>query len=164
MEMLYCGYGSKGSTIIHTPDQDYTDFTKCISTILGIARDKGEQFDYIVAAVNNTGRFDHIMANINTLYIAKTDVPIYLLSKGSLTWLLKAGSHKISIEETVMTLTCGLIPMGDPCEHVTTTGLQWNLNDQALKFGSLISTSNTYAEKTVTISTDKPLLWTMEIK
>jgi thiamine pyrophosphokinase len=63
--------------------------------------------------------------------------------------------------------TCGLIPLGFACENVTTTGLKWNLHQDALSFGGLVSTSNRMVADTVTIeivdSSSHPLLFTAEI-
>jgi thiamine pyrophosphokinase len=38
--------------------------------------------------------------------------------------------------------TCGLLPIGGRVEAVTTTGLKWNLDHQALDFAGLVSSSN----------------------
>ncbi|XP_013927826.1 PREDICTED: thiamin pyrophosphokinase 1 isoform X3 [Thamnophis sirtalis] len=111
-------YIEKGCELIQTPDQDLTDFTKCLQ----ILQQK--------------------------------------IEKSSL-----QGKHKLLVNTGLEGKWCGLIPVGNPCECVTTTGLKWNLSRSILKFGTLVSTSNTY-DKTgiVTIETDKPLLWTMGIK
>ena len=60
--------------------------------------------------------------------------------------------------------TCGLIPLGMPCESVTTRGLQWNLQNQSLAFGGLVSSSNHLIQSTIEIETSHPLIFTIEIQ
>ncbi|KAL7560055.1 hypothetical protein ACA910_000092 [Epithemia clementina (nom. ined.)] len=61
--------------------------------------------------------------------------------------------------------TCGLIPLGRPCDSVTTHGLQWNLQQQSLCFGGLVSSSNRIVQSSLYIYTaHHPLLFTIELQ
>ncbi|XP_077993715.1 thiamine pyrophosphokinase 1-like [Glandiceps talaboti] len=163
-------YSSKGSEVIATPNQDETDFTKCLRLVCEKIKILFLQVDCIVVIGAFGGRMDHVMANINTLYIATelTDVPVYLVGEKNLMCLLNTGQHTLEVDTGLESHSCGLVPLGEPCHNVTTTGLKWNLSNSEMRMGGLISTSNTYdpncKDGIVTIATDKPLIWTMDYK
>ncbi|KAH9838419.1 thiamine pyrophosphokinase [Rhodofomes roseus] len=76
------------------------------------------------------------------------------------------GTHHITVNHAVFGPTCGLLPVGVDSTVLTTTGLRWNLTDAESSFGGLVSTSNHLVpeQKTVTITTSKPIWWTMELR
>ncbi|XP_042880837.1 thiamin pyrophosphokinase 1-like isoform X3 [Penaeus japonicus] len=165
-------YQDEGVTVIHTPNQDETDFTKGIKELGKYLLERNLMIEQVlVIAGVHSERFDHIMANLATLFKVNTliPMPVILLCKGSLIWLLSPGNHRILVEKDVILNSkrswCGLIPLGHPAV-VTTSGLKWNLDNQELSFGSLVSTSNTYDLKctSVDIHTSHPLIWTMGIE
>jgi thiamine pyrophosphokinase len=92
-----------------------------------------QQLDGVIAVCETAGRLDQILGNLNTLYKAKDilgNIPVYQLARDSLSWLLRPGSHQIEVGEAVVKKHgwCSLIPLGAGVEHVTTTGLKWNLS------------------------------------
>ncbi|KAK7092324.1 hypothetical protein V1264_008085 [Littorina saxatilis] len=154
-------YQQQSVSIMNTPDQDETDFTKCLR--ITVDKTKHLPVDQYLIVGSMGGRLDHHYANVATLFkaITITPRPVYLISSGNLACLLPPGKTVIQADTGLEDDWCGLIPMGCRCDHVTTTGLKWNLSDQPLAFGELVSTSNTYSAQQVTVETDQPLLWTM---
>lgn len=80
-----------------------------------------------------SGRIDHIMAHINTLYKAHNflkNKDIYVLSKNSIAWMLAPGKHSILIPKLFVEKEywCAYVPIGSQC-IVTTSGLKWDLGN-----------------------------------
>jgi thiamine pyrophosphokinase len=88
-----------------------------------------------------------------------------LLSEHSLAYVLCPGTHHIYPDFALEGYTCGLIPLGIPCESITTTGLKWDLNDARLELGGFISSSNTIENgiEKITVTTSHSILWTTQI-
>lgn len=153
-------YFTNGFTkFIYTPDQNATDFSKAVDTVRPLLLDKkviiyqirsynqiviilptkivkigfSLQFKDVIVFHETSGRFDHIMANLNTLYKESNAVlNIYLLSSNSLTWILRPGRHRIYIPTEILrqdNTWCSLIPVGHVVTSVTTIGLKWNLSN-----------------------------------
>ncbi|XP_076375449.1 thiamine pyrophosphokinase 1 isoform X2 [Megalopta genalis] len=161
---------SVGTRIIKTPDQNYTDYTKALLQMEQYASEKNINLEAIYVFVDSSGRLDHTFANINTLFLCNkliAGTKIIHIANDSLTWILKPGFHSISIPEILVQTNswCGLLPIGSPVKHISTTGLKWNLDNATIQFGEMVSTSNTYDNcSNVTIKTDSLVVWTMGIK
>ncbi|BHF60097.1 cAMP-dependent protein kinase subunit [Sparganum proliferum] len=81
--------------VIHTPDQDATDFTKCLEIVSRAVTsmntsDPVQKIDYIVALYGSGGRTDHELGILKTLFIARdlTELPVLLVTESSISWLL----------------------------------------------------------------------------
>lgn len=90
----------------------------------------------MIVVGQTSGRMDQIMGNIQTLFLCKEKhllplhVNVYIMSDDTLTWLLPSGRHCINIPQEIRNHKkpwCSLVPIGQKCDHVTTTGLKWNL-------------------------------------
>lgn len=156
-----------GTTVVHTPDQDETDFSKSLIELE--AKIKDTHIRTVVVVSQTSGRLDQIMANINTLHRSQkfsSANRILLLCENSLSFLLRPGKHSIHIPPSLVAKQdwCALIPFRE-ATLLRTTGLKWNLKDQMVQFGKQISTSNTYAANTkkVDVRTDQPVLFSMGI-
>lgn len=164
-------YEKLGVKIIKTPNQNLTDYSKALLELSSECKKNNKLINAVYTFVETSGRFDHIMGIINTLYksdkfINETETIINVASN-SLIWLLKPGTHVIKIPEVLYNTNSwvGLIPFESKRNNVSTAGLKWNLDNSELEFGGMVSTSNTYdGSPEVIVTTDTKIIWSMGIE
>eukprot|EP00271_Cylindrocystis_brebissonii_P011571 TRINITY_DN29437_c0_g1_i1.p1 TRINITY_DN29437_c0_g1~~TRINITY_DN29437_c0_g1_i1.p1 ORF type:complete len:273 (+),score=38.49 TRINITY_DN29437_c0_g1_i1:180-998(+) len=159
-------YVALGTVIVDaSEDQSTTDLHKCLAFLLESTPDLLALPNVMVLIIGALGgRFDHEMANVSILHRFAPQMDLVLLSDHCLVHLLQAGrAHVIRPNLAWQGPHCGLIPVGQPSEGTTTTGLRWNLDQLPMSFLTIISTSNQLAAETVTVQSDVDLVWTIEI-
>jgi thiamine pyrophosphokinase len=113
---------------------------------------------YIVASM--FGRVDHTLATISSLFDPQYQgLELVLVDQSNISLPVFAGNTIIDLPNGCA--RCGLIPIERSV--VTTTGLKWNLTEQVMELGGLISSSNELTANQVTITSSGKLLWTASI-
>ncbi|XP_066534112.1 thiamin pyrophosphokinase 1 isoform X2 [Hoplias malabaricus] len=122
-------YKEKNCRLIETANQDLTDFTKCLDIMVEEIKQRQVQVDTIVTLGGLGGRFDQIMATVETLFHAQkmTELPVVVIQGSSLAFLLREGrQHRLCVDTSLEGSWCSLVPVGGPC-NTKTSGLKWNL-------------------------------------
>lgn len=148
----------KNIEIITNLDQNTNDFQKSINLIESLQNSSTSHPLNIAVIGALGGRFDHTAASISILHKFPHH-HIWLVDNTTIVTLIPAGKHEIHINKEIEGIVCGIIPFAGPAT-VTTSGLQWNLNNQILSMESLISTSNKIVDQIVTIMSNSSLIWT----
>eukprot|EP00816_Leptocylindrus_hargravesii_P001639 CAMPEP_0196802738 /NCGR_PEP_ID=MMETSP1362-20130617/2306_1 /TAXON_ID=163516 /ORGANISM="Leptocylindrus danicus, Strain CCMP1856" /LENGTH=295 /DNA_ID=CAMNT_0042174117 /DNA_START=529 /DNA_END=1416 /DNA_ORIENTATION=+ len=160
-------YSSNGCSVEQDFDQDTNDLDKCLQALAMKYNEPSSSSPLTVCVFGAFGgRFDQEMASINALYRwkGKFDRLILYTEETSALLLPEDVENQIRINKKLEGPTCGLIPIGFRCESCTTTGLKWNLNNEILEFGGMVSSSNHAEDEVVTVHASSPLIWTTEMK
>lgn len=165
-------------TIIHDADQYSTDFTKAVRFVRKESRGRD-----IMCMGGLGGRVDQGLSQLHHLYLFQksptyADGKMFFLSGESLSFLLKAGKHRIHVREPNATVGnfvrmdgdpfakyVGIIPVKEP-SVITTKGLEWDVENWPTEFGGQMSTSNHVLPETtvVEVETTKDVLFTIALK
>ena len=114
-------------------------------------------------------RFDHELSAINVLYRWQSVDRLMLVGDSATAILLGPGKHRIVPNPELEGPVCGLLPIGQRCDVVRSSGLVWDLEGQPLEFGGLVSSSNSMrvaddgSIEDVFVETSHPLVWTTAI-
>ncbi|KAM0326539.1 hypothetical protein ACHAQA_006408 [Verticillium albo-atrum] len=154
--------------IIHDTDQESTDFSKAVSWA---RQNHGTGVD-VVALGGLGGRVDQGISQLHHLYLFQPGPRyelgrVFLLSGQSLTFLLKPGKHAIHVRDggsEVFGKHVGIVPLGEP-SVITTSGLEWDVENWETHLGGRISTSNHVLPETtvVRIETTNQVIFTIAL-
>jgi len=171
-------YRQHGTRIAHNPSQASTDFEKSLvlieeaqaASMRSCINEGSPVHRWTVIAFGAFGdRFDHELASINVLYRFQKFARLLLMGERMTACLLMPGQHVIRPNVHLEGPACGLLPIGGSCDAVWTSGLRWNLRGESLKFGGMISSSNSMVADAegrleVRVNTTHPLVWTTVLR
>ena len=131
----------KDIEVIHTPNQDFTDFDK----ILQILFEKGFKNVDVFGASGKEQ--DHFLGNLHTTIQWKNKLSLTFFDNHSRYFLADKNTKILnSFDKTI-----SLVPFPE-AKNINTKGLQYSLNDENLTFGQRIGTRNKAIKNKVEIS------------
>lgn len=96
---------------------------------------------------------------------------VYLLSTEAITFVLRAGNHRIRVRAddfkekglpSNLGKHIGILPLKGPAV-ITTSGMEWDVENWLTQFGGQVSTSNHVKEAVVSIHTTEDVLFTIDL-
>jgi thiamine pyrophosphokinase len=159
-------FGEHGVEIRQITDQSNTDLDKALAVAAAHTVGASIQYGAIVGSIGaHEGRIDQFFAVIQSMYMYRNSDKLRLVQIGneSIMIVLRAGKHVIEIPKTARGKNCGLVPLFGRVDRVSTTGLEWNLEEELgpLEFGGLVSTNNILRSDVVNVETSGPILFTI---
>jgi thiamine pyrophosphokinase len=160
-------YSRAGCSIIQDENQDHNDLDKCLGEIKSKEKEnrqdrEGRKGMTVIILGAFGGRFDQEIANVHALFKWNLNFErIVLLGNNNMAYLLTPGTHIIIPLIGVEGPGVSLLPLGCKVDSITTEGLKWDMNDQDMEMGKLISSSNCLQEgiTSVKITTSHPVIW-----
>ena len=159
-------YRNNNTNVLYIDDQETNDFDKSLNHLIKL----NSLSSYIICFGIFGDRWDHEMQALNVIYKYYMDISnnigikrdIILLSNENMVVMLNKGTHKVICSDFQGKI-CALVPLYGSA-NVTTDGLKWELNNQKLSFGGLVSTSNERIKNEITITTDNIIGFHTNIK
>jgi thiamine pyrophosphokinase len=143
--------------IDHPARKDETDTELAIQHAL----EMGAEEIVLLGAVG--GRLDHTLANVLLLGMAALEgVTVRMVTGNTDVWLIRAGEDLEIHGQPGDTVT--LLPLGQDAAGITTTGLEWALDNDTLYFGPARGVSNLMTAETARVALREGLLLALRIR
>eukprot|EP00835_Amoeboradix_gromovi_P000781 NODE_29_length_33183_cov_0.333666.p15 type:complete len:214 gc:universal NODE_29_length_33183_cov_0.333666:11214-11855(+) len=126
--------------VIQDPNQDTTDFQKCLSYVKTIS-----DATKISIFGGLGGRFDHTISVLHVLEQLDMSIPVVVNDKNNTLYVLNQGTHNFTSSDFSGS-SAGLFAISSV--HVKTFGFKWNI-DSYVELGKFISTSNAVTDDLV---------------
>lgn len=112
----------QGTEIVGCSGQDDTDLEKTLNLVDTLDLPSNS----IVITGCNGGNIGQELANYHACW-KHSHRQIALISEAGVVMYLAPGRHRI---HAAADFKCSILPLGEPCASITTTGLKWNLGTQ----------------------------------
>ncbi|BGP12555.1 hypothetical protein JCM10213_004860 [Rhodosporidiobolus nylandii] len=163
-------YESKSVPVERDGDEYSTDFGKNVARLSSLEQ-ATQQPHQLVVVGGLSGRLDQTIHTLHALWMLAEKEGrdrVWVVGKESAAAVLGKGKHSLKLDLATFGKTCGILPLGSSEAYVTTTGLEWNLGPTDYMYptslASAVSTSNHLVQEDVTVETDVPVVWTMEVR
>jgi thiamine pyrophosphokinase len=156
-------YESLGVEVSQDGDQYSTDFNKAVNKVL--ERLPHVQDVLVVGSIG--GRVDQGVGLLGEFYreqiVRHPHLRFWLFNEASVSTILRSGTTRIrtQLSDGRLKRNIGILPLYGPAV-ISTTGLEWDVQDWPTEIGGQLSTSNHIVEDEITISTNKEVLFTVQ--
>ncbi|KAI6218630.1 Thiamine pyrophosphokinase [Aphelenchoides fujianensis] len=156
----------QSALIIKTDDQDHTDLSKALRLIADAPESNNGEARSILLLGGLHGRFDHTLGTLHSVltFVCEKRLAVYVIDETNFLTVLPHGATEITVERSRLTGKCGLLPLCQRETHVSTRGFRWNLANQTLEYGGLISSCNELEDEHLRVETTTPLVFSCELK
>ncbi|PNS16749.1 thiamine pyrophosphokinase [Sphaceloma murrayae] len=156
-------YTSENVPITKDDDQYHTDFEKSIGRI---AASLPAVIDILVLG-SLSGRVDQGIGLLSEMYRQQKrhpEITLWFLSEDNISFVLDRGHTTIATDVStgLITENAGILPLFGPAS-ITIEGFEWDVSDWHTELGDQVSTSNHIKASQVAISTNHPVLFTIEL-
>jgi thiamine pyrophosphokinase len=148
------------------PDQESTDFGKAMQKIASTQPSASRREVLVLGTLG--GRVDQGLGLLHVMLreeLKDSKLRLWLISESSVSFVLPRGLNIIEKVKAngLFTKNMGLVPIYGPAT-ITTAGLEWDVKDWDTQMGTRVSTSNHVISDEVSVKTNTPILFTIEMQ